>query len=53
MDAAKAKEAGWECNQCGSVKFSSSVSEDCFEDDWMPCGICGGTEFHWSEEVSE
>lgn len=43
------KEEGWACNQCGSLEFSGSISEDAFDDDRMACGRCGGTEFHWEE----
>jgi predicted nucleic-acid-binding Zn-ribbon protein len=36
----------WQCNACGSDEFTSSVSEDSFDNDGMSCTNCGGTEFH-------
>jgi hypothetical protein len=34
----------WECNECGSREFTSSVSEE--DLDYMACTSCGCNEFH-------
>lgn len=34
----------WQCNECDSVEYSSSVSEDDLEN--LSCGNCGANEFH-------
>ncbi len=38
------EEYSWQCNNCGSDEFSSSVSEDDLES--LSCTGCGGDEFH-------
>jgi Zn finger protein HypA/HybF involved in hydrogenase expression len=40
----KALNWSWQCNECGSNEFTSSVSEDDLE--YLSCTGCGGTEFH-------
>lgn len=34
----------WECNECGSQEYSSSLQEADLE--YLSCSKCGGNEFH-------
>lgn len=35
---------GWVCNNCNSLEYTLSVSEDDIQQ--LGCGNCGGHEFH-------
>ena len=35
---------GWVCNNCNSLEYTLSVSEDDIQH--LGCGNCGGDEFH-------
>lgn len=52
VKANKPSTAAWECNECGAVEYTASVSQD--DAEAMQCAGCGGDEFHTARrEVSD